>query len=525
MAGRWTRAEIARWLSGALASVLIVAAASGLNALLKPWVSPLLALYVLAIMPVAVVWGTGLAVFAGALSAVVYDYLFVPPLHELTVPNLRTGVALGVYLVTAVVTGVLAARLRNAARAAARLSGEQAALRRVATLVAQRAPPEEVFAAVTTEIGQVLAADFTSMSRYDSDGTATVVAMWSRTGAPKPLAIGDQLSLGGRNLNTLVYQTGQPARIDDYKDSSGEFSRVGRSWGYRSAAGVPISVQDRLWGNMAVGYARTSAAPTDAERRLASFSELVATAVANAQAQAEVAASRARIVAAGDQARRRIERNLHDGAQQRLVTLALMLSGIRDRIPADLRADVDEARDELTATRREIRELSRGLHPAIVVEAGLGPAIRAMGRGSPLPVRVNLDIPNDGRLPGHVEVSAYYVVAEALTNAAKHARASAVTVQGGIDGDVLHITVRDDGVGGADSAQGTGLVGLKDRVEAIGGRIFLDSTQGAGTSLRAEFPLTVAAGGVMPGSLTRHFPPTAPPTGDGSSGQLPAEFR
>ena len=209
MAGRWMRPGIARWLSGLLASVLLVAAASGLDALLKPWVSPLLAIYVLAVMPVAVVWGTGLAVFAAVLSAAVYDYLFVPSAHSLRVADLRSAVALGVYLVTAVVTGVLAARLRKAALATARLSDEQAALQRVATLVARGAPPEEVFVTVTAEIGQVLSADLTSMSRYDGDGAATAVGLWTRTDAPWPLAIGDRVSLGGQNLNTLVFQTGR----------------------------------------------------------------------------------------------------------------------------------------------------------------------------------------------------------------------------------------------------------------------------------------------------------------------------
>jgi signal transduction histidine kinase len=496
MAGRWMRPSIARWLSGLLASVLMVAAVSGLDVLLEPWGAPLRVLYVLAVLPAALVWGTGLAVFTAVLSAVVFDYLFVPPVHTLVIPDSRNSVALGVYLVTAVATGVLAARLQRAAQSATRLSDEQAALQRVATLVAQGELPEEVFVAVTAEIGQVLSADFTSMSRYDGDGTATAVGMWTRTDAPRPVAIGDRMSLGGRNLNTLVFQTGRTARIDDYVDSSGDFAHAARGRGLRSAVGVPISVQGQLWGVVTVGYARTSAAPTDTEQRLADFTELVATAIANAQAQAELTASRARIVAADDQARRRIERNLHDGAQQRLITLALILGDIRDRVPADVQADVDEARDELAATRREIRDLCRGLHPAILVEAGLGPAIRALARRSPLPVRVNLDIRADGRLPDQVEVTAYYMAAEALTNAAKHARASAATVEAGIGGDVLHITVSDDGAGGADFAQGTGLAGLKDRVEAIGGRIFLDSARGSGTSLRAELPLTPAAGGI-----------------------------
>jgi signal transduction histidine kinase len=432
---------------------------------------------------------------------VVFDYLFVPPIHSLALPGSRNAFALAVYLITAVVTGVLAARLQKAARAAACLSDEQAALRRVATLVARAVPPEEVFVAVTSEIGQVLSAEFTSMSRYDGDGTATAVGTWSRTGVPSLLTVGDRMSLGGRNLNTLVFQTARPARIDDYDNSSGEPGRVARGLGLRSAVGVPISVQGRLWGIVTVGYAGTAVAPAGTEQRLADFTELVATAIANAQAQAELTASRARIVAAGDQARRRIERDLHDGAQQRLITLAMMLGDIRDTVPVDVRADVDEATEELAAARRELRDLCHGV----------GPAIRALARRSPLRVKVNLAIRTDGRMPDQVEVSAYYVVAEALTNAATHAHASAVTVEAEIDGGVLRLAVRDDGAGGADFDGGTGLTGLKDRVEAIGGRIFLDSPPGAGTSLRAELPLTPAAGGVTSAA--------------GPAGQVPAELR
>ena len=264
---------------------------------------------------------------------------------------------------------------------------------------------------------------------------------------------------------------------------------------------------------MAVGYARTSAAPTDAERRLADFTELVATAVANAQAQAELTASRARIVAASDQARRRIERNLHDGAQQRLVTLALMLSGIRETVPADIQPDVDEARDELTVTRREIRELfqrpasgdlgrggPRGGHPCY------GPKLTVAPSGS------TSTSATTGGCPDHVEVSAYYMVAEALTNVAEHHHASAVTVKGGIDGDVLHITVRDDGDGRRRLCPGhrPGRSPTTEwRRSAAGSSSTVPPERGA--TLRAEFPLTVAAGGIMPRSpFAPHFPSPRP---------------
>jgi signal transduction histidine kinase len=233
---------------------------------------------------------------------------------------------------------------------------------------------------------------------------------------------------------------------------------------------------------------RSEPLPAGTESRLAGFTELAATAILNAQAQAEVAASRARILAASDETRRRIERDLHDGIQQRLVTQALLLSGIRDRVPAQVRADVDQVRDEMAATRKELRDLCHGVHPAILVEVGLGAAIRALARRSPLPVRVQLRA--DGRLPSACEITAYYVAAEAFTNAAEHANASAVDIVIEEAGGTLTVQVRDDGAGGADASRGSGLTGLRDRVEAVGGSMTVDSPAGAGTVLTVLLPVT-----------------------------------
>ena len=229
------------------------------------------------------------------------------------------------------------------------------------------------------------------------------------------------------------------------------------------------------------------------ERELREKAERYAEELAERQRQVEQLAadltdSRRRILAVGDQMRRRIERDLHDGVQQHLVTLSLMLRGIRDRAPADIRADVDEVCEGLAATLEELRDLSRGLHPAILVEAGLGPAVRALARRSSLPVRVQVRA--DGRLPGSCEATAYYVAAEAFTNAAKHAAASAVDILiERVDG-ALTVQVRDDGVGGADATRGSGLVGLRDRVEAVGGTMTLDSPARAGTVLTVRLPVT-----------------------------------
>ena len=373
-----------------------------------------------------------------------------------------------------------------------RIAGEQAALRRVATLVARAAPPREVFAAVAEEVGRLLTADYAILVHYGPPDTLEVTGTWTSTGAPSPTPVGGRLPLGGHNVTTLVWETGQPTRID-YDDAiSGAIGQVATGdWGLRSSVGVPVSVEDRLWGCMVVAFTRPELLPGDTETRLAGFTELVATAIANAGAQAEVTASRARIVAAADHARQRIERDLHDGAQQRLVTLALQLRAAQAAVPPqsrELAAELDRAAAAAAGTLDELRDLARGIHPAILAKGGLRPALKTLARRSPVPV--NLQLRADRRLPEPVETSAYYIVAEALTNAAKHARASAVSVEAEIAGDHLRVTVRDDGIGGANLADGTGLAGLKDRVEALGGRIVLHSPRGAGTSLRAEIPLT-----------------------------------
>ena len=316
---------------------------------------------------------------------------------------------------------------------------------------------------------------------------------------------------------------GRPTRIDDYEDSSGAFGRAARRWGLRSAVGVPISVQGRLWGVVSVGYARTAAAPADTEQRLADFTELVATAIANAQVQAELTASRARIVATADETRRRFERDLHDGAQQRLVSLGLQLRAAQARVPpglGDLAAELDRAAAGLASTLEELQEFARGVHPANLTEAGLALALNTLARRSPGPVQ--LDLRTMKRLPERVEVTAYYVVSEALANAAKHANASAVTVEVEASGGVLSVSVRDNGAGGADLSRGTGLIGLKDRVEAIGGTFSVHSRPGEGTLLIAELPAEpgpYADGHHAPtrqnGHLRRAGQPSAPhPGGD-----------
>ncbi|MDR3035069.1 MAG: AAA family ATPase [Kitasatospora sp.] len=371
-----------------------------------------------------------------------------------------------------------------------RVADEQAALRRVATLVAQAEPPEAVFAAVAAEAGQLLDVGSAALIRYDEPGMMEVAGLWTAARGTPPTTLGTRLPLGGHNASTLVHGTGRAVRTD----RRGSTGTIGQAWAkeWGSMVGVPVSTESGLWGAILVGVANDEMAPPDTEDRLSGFAELVSTAIANAEARAEVAASRARIIAAADQARQRIERDLHDGAQQRLVSLALWLRDAQESVPPslpELRTQLGNAVAGANDALDEVREIARGIHPAVLGSGGLRPALRALARRSPVPVRLDLHV--DDRLPGHVEVSAYYVVAEALTNVAKHADASEVSVrvEAAAD-DLLRIAVTDDGAGGAAVGDGTGLVGLKDRVEALGGRLGLDSPDGGGTSLTAELPIT-----------------------------------
>ena len=285
------------------------------------------------------------------------------------------------------IAGQLAVSLDNAQLYAEyrRIADEQAALRRVATLVARAVPPREVFAAVAKEVGRLLTADFAILVRYDPQDLE-VVGTWTSTGVPSPTPVGGRLPLGGRNVTTLVWRTARPARIDCDDATSGAIGQVAtRDWGLRSSVGVPVSAEGQLWGSIVVALTGEEVLPADTESRLAGFTELVATAIANAEAQAEVTASRARIVAAADQARRRIERDLHDGTQQRLVSVALKLRAAQVAVAPELGGQLDEAVAEATGALEELSKIARGIHPAILAKGGLRPALKtlAAARQSP----------------------------------------------------------------------------------------------------------------------------------------------
>ena len=653
MAGCWARPSGVGWLSGLLVSVTMVAAVSGLIGLLEPHVPvlSLLVLYLLAVLPVAIVWGTGLAVVTSILGTAVFAYLFLPPVHSVRVPDSRELAAMGVFLVTAVVVGELAARSRRVALEGARLSQEQSPLRRVATLVARGVGPDLVFGAVAEEAGALFHTDATAMWRFEPDGQATLLGAHRWLAQPD---LGTRINLEPQGAVVSVRETGRAARVDVDDPSSARMPAIARAEGLSSVAASPIVVDGRLWGTVSTGSRRGRLSPgtesrlagftelvataianaqareelrriadeqaalrrvatlvargeppsavfaavaeevgalfgadttgiarfepdgevtfmaghgmawvkpgasgklnahpliasvretgrparldadgpasadlpeeiraerirsvvdapivvqgrvwgvigvgswhgrlsPETEQRLADFTELVANAIANAQAQAELTASRARIVATADQTRRRIERDLHDGAQQRLVSLALQLHVAQAAVPPDLdelAADLDHVAAGLDGALEELREFARGIHPAILAEGGLGPALRTLARRCSVPVQLQVGM--EGRLPEQVEVAAYYVVAEALTNVAKHAGASVVQVEVDAEDGLVRVGVRDDGFGGADPARGSGLVGLKDRVEATGGTLRVDSRAGQGTSLLVELPI------------------------------------
>jgi signal transduction histidine kinase/limonene-1,2-epoxide hydrolase len=373
-----------------------------------------------------------------------------------------------------------------------RLAAEQSALRRVATLVAREHSPEDLFATLAEELGVLLEVDSSAILRYEADSSVTVVAGWSDGSVTLP--IGERLSLDGESLSVDVRRTGVPQRREDYSDAPGAIAETVRELGFRSAVACPIIVEGSTWGVIAVLSRHPEPLPTDTEARIAEFSRHAGIAVANAKSRSDVAESRARIVRAGDEARRRFERDLHDGAQQRLVSLGLELRAADATVPAELgelRRVLSRLGAGLAEVLDDLRELSRGLHPAVLSEGGLTPALRSLARRSAVPVDLHLNL-DDRRYEEPVEVTAYYVASETLANAAKHANASRVEVTVTQSNAWLELAVTDDGKGGADASSGSGLTGLVDRVEAIGGTIQIDSPRGAGTAVRVTLPTTPA---------------------------------
>ena len=389
------------------------------------------------------------------------------------------------------------------------LADEQAALRRVAVLVAQQPSPSDVFTAVTQAVGLFLDADLAVLHVFPGDGKATTIASWSGDGPILP--IGTRFPLDGDNLAARIFKTGAPARLysDDDAWKRAE-TDLARNLGMRSAVGAPILVEGNLWGALMAATRRVEPWAENAEARIAAFTELVATAIANAQNRSELAASRRRIVATSDETRRRIERDLHDGVQQQLVSLGLELGAMKADPPTGeaLKEQLASVTEDVGSVLDALVETARGIHPAILSHGGLAAALRALARRSAVPVEVGAQI--EGPLPDEVEVAAYYVAAEALTNAAKHARASVVHMDVTTDDGTLTLMVRDDGVGGAYPGGGSGLVGLQDRVEALGGTIKIASPAGSGTCVAVALPISTAPHQEIENLLGRQQEPGSP---------------
>jgi signal transduction histidine kinase len=364
---------------------------------------------------------------------------------------------------------------------------EQAALRRVATLVARGAPPDEAFAAITEEAGRVLAVDAAVLEQYVPDGIDVFVGIWTRLDPPL-IPVGSRAAVGGNNVSSLVFRTGQPGRIDDYEQATGPLGELSRQMGLRSSAGVPVTVDGRLWGVLSA-VSRSGPLPPGTETRLARFTGLAATAVANAESRAALTVSRARIVASADATRRRIEGRLNEAAEERLAALATELRAAQAAAATDrgLGHRLERMIEETNDMVEQLREIARGLHPAALADGGLRPALSALAARSAIPVRIDVRIA--GRLPEPTELTAYYAVSEALTNIAKHAYASVARVDVVAETGLLRVQVRDDGRGGADFSRGSGLTGLRDRVEAVGGQISLVSKPGSGTCVEIVLPL------------------------------------
>jgi signal transduction histidine kinase len=361
---------------------------------------------------------------------------------------------------------------------------EQRALRRVATAVARQHEPDEVLALVASEVARHLAADAAMTARYDGPGLATVVAEWSAPGVGH-FRRDSQIVIGGPTALAQVQRTGAPARVDTYEGMPGDYPAEIRGLGMRASVAAPIVVDGRLWGAVAAASVGAPFA-AGAEVRLGAFAELVGQAIANVDARLKLNESRARIVQAADEARRRIERDLHDGAQQRLVALALSLSVVAKRADPATASAVSACAAELQTALAELRELARGIHPVVLTEHGLEAALQALAARSPLPVE--LDVELGARLAPADEAALYFVAAEALTNVAKYANATSATVRLRESDGWAQITIADDGVGGASESGGSGLRGLADRLDALGGRIEVRSTPGEGTTIRARVP-------------------------------------
>src|SRR4051812_6611971 len=451
---------------------------------------PLGAVYLYVVLVAAKRLGPLYGVPLGLAAGLALDSFYIPPTREFGASDWQNWLVIAIYLVLGTLIGMLGAhaqrRAEHSEQAGAALADEQAALRRVATLDAREAPPEEVFARVAEEVSLLLGAESAWMYCYEPDGAVTVVASCGQLASAFP--IGMRWSFEAGRITGTVLRTGRTARIDNYAEATGALGRRAHEFGVRSAVGSPIVVEGRLWGAMAAATLESRPLPAGSESRIEEFTELVATAVSNMQARSDLAASRARIVAATDEERRRVVRDLHDGAQQRLVHTVVTLKMARRALEDDGEAVpelVTEALENAEEATRELRELAHGILPAVLTRGGLRAGVAALASRAPVPVDVRVSV---DRLPPVVEATAYFIVAEALTNVAKHARAHRAAVTAGVEYGTLQVEIQDDGVGAAEGA-GSGLLGLGDRLAVLEGTLRVESPPDGGTLVAAAIPL------------------------------------
>lgn len=430
----------------------------------------LAAIYLMGILVISVIWRLRLALAMSIASAVVFDCIRNWPMaHPLSTEshNIVTHLSFLAVTLTASALSALARagtiEADRRRREAAAIAQQQAALRHTATLVASNVAPTELYAKVVQEAALCFSSPTAVLVQLMPGDEGIVVASHGRTGPRTPLP--------GKRFPLL------------------DANNVARELRLTPAVSAPILVDAKPWGTLVVGTDASTVSDTDIRAGVRDFADLVATSVANAATRQELAASRARIVSAADTARRRLERDLHDGAQQRLAYLRLKLGMVRSAVPpedAELTRELNDLDADLTAVTRELQEFSRGLHPAILSK-GLAPALRTLARRSLIPVRTELEL--DQKYRESIEIAAYYVVAEALANTAKHSQASEILIHAHETAEQIQITISDDGVGGAKPRKGTGLIGLTDRVAALGGRLDIHSAAGRGTSMTVTIPL------------------------------------
>jgi signal transduction histidine kinase len=471
------RRRKAAWGIAVVSPLLITVGARLLGSSVPP--ATTLFLTLLVVVVAALIGGAGPALMAIVVGLLAQEVLFTFPYGSLTNHKPAQISVLIVFVIIGAGIGLLVDEL-------ARLTTEQAALRRIAALVARGMPPAQLFSTVAKEVSALLHADGAMVAQLEPDGFVTILAAGGRAGQ---YVAGERVQVEPPMALATVVRTSRPARTDDYAHASRALKERIRRVGVRSSVATPIIVQGHLWG-VIVASSRGWLLPAESQQRMLNFTELVATAIANAESRSELAASRARIVAASDQTRRHIERDLHDGVQQRLVSLALEVRAAQSALPpavTEVRAELSHVVEGLAGALDELREISRGIHPAILSEGGLGAALKTLARRAPIPVA--LDVCVEDMLSDGIEVAAYYAISELVTNTAKHAHASTINVAVTCADGVVHIAARDDGIGGADPARGSGLVGLRDRIEALGGTISVQSPKGEGTAVEVALPL------------------------------------